>query len=239
MSRFTPYLGIVAALAVGILIAVFSSSTSVVFAPTKPVITTTTSADKPAATTSVETSANVPKNSATTSPPEVKIKNIPTFEPVPPTSVAPIITPPSPVSDSASSELRNALVNIVCYAPVGGVIHSISASGVFIDPKGIILTNAHVGQYFLLADRGVSCKIRSGSPALDRYNAKLIYISPAWLRANPNVLTEESPNGTGEYDFALLAVSGSATASPLPSLFPSVTLALNPPAAGASVVIAS
>ena len=114
-----------------------------------------------------------------------------------------------------------------------------SGSGVIIDPKGIILTNAHIAQYFLLADRGVSCTIRSGSPAVNRYEANLVYISPAWLRANANVLTQTNPSGTGEYDFAFLAITKSKTPEALPSSFPFVPLATVPPASGTPVVIAS
>ena len=119
------------------------------------------------------------------------------------------------------------------------MIHSISGSGIIIDSKGIILTNAHVAQYFLLADRSVSCTIRSGSPAVDKYSAALEYISPAWLKANPNVLTEAAPSGTGEHDFALLAITKSATSTALPSTFPYIQLATLPPAVDAPVVIAS
>lgn len=141
--------------------------------------------------------------------------------------------------DASSSLLRNALVNILCYAPAGGGLHSISGSGVIIDPKGIILTNAHIGQYFLLADRGVTCSIRTGSPAADAYQASLIYVSPAWIHANATVLTQAAPIGTGEYDFALLAITGSKTALALPNAFPAVSLASVPPAAGTPIVIAS
>jgi len=127
----------------------------------------------------------------------------------------------------------------MCYAPAGGSVHSISGSGVVIDSKGIILTNAHIGQYFLLADRNVSCTIRTGSPATDAYKASLIYISPLWIKANATVLTQATPIGTGEYDFALLAITKSATENALPTLFSSIPLALQPPASGTPVVIAS
>jgi len=130
-------------------------------------------------------------------------------------------------------------VNIICQAPAGSKLRSMSGSGVIVDPKGVILTNAHIAQYFLLKDRGVSCSIRSGSPAVDRYDAKLAYISPLWLRKNPEVLTKTAPSGNGEYDFAFLAISQSATSEPLPAVFPFVPLATVPPFPGAPVVIAS
>jgi S1-C subfamily serine protease len=141
--------------------------------------------------------------------------------------------------DAAASVLREALVNIICYASSGSKLQSISGSGVFIDSKGIILTNAHVAQYFLLASRGVSCVIRSGGPAIDKYKAALIYLPYSWVNANADILTKTDPIGTGEYDFALLAVTKSATSSDLPSSLPSIPLAQLPPASGTPVVIAS
>lgn len=139
----------------------------------------------------------------------------------------------------SASALRAALVNIFCYAPAGGSLHSISGSGVIVDPKGIILTNAHVAQYFLLADLGVSCVIRSGSPAKDSYIASLEYISPEWINANKNVLTEASPVGTGEHDFAFLAITKSSTTTTLPATFPYLSLSTMPPVASTPVGIAS
>ena len=127
----------------------------------------------------------------------------------------------------------------MCYVPAGSSLHSISGSGVIVDPKGIILTNAHVAQYFLLADRGVSCTIRAGSPAADSYRAKLIFISPSWINANNALLTEAVPSGTGEHDFALLAITKSSTSTPLPSSFRFLPLATTPPRSSTPVVIAS
>jgi hypothetical protein len=138
-----------------------------------------------------------------------------------------------------STALQAALVNIICYAPTNSAIRSISGSGVFIDPKGIILTNAHIAQYFLLANRGVSCTIRTGGPATNSYKASLVYISPQWINANSDVLAETNPSGTGQYDFALLAVTASATPTPLPSSFPYLPLAHDAPSISTPVVIAS
>jgi S1-C subfamily serine protease len=118
-------------------------------------------------------------------------------------------------------------------------LQSISGSGILIDPKGIILTNAHVAQYFLLADRGVSCSIRAGSPATDQYKASLIYISPSWIHANASVLAQMAPIGTGEYDFALLAITQSETSTALSSSFPYIPLAMMSPDKGTPIVIAS
>ncbi|MCX6786396.1 MAG: serine protease [Candidatus Kaiserbacteria bacterium] len=236
MSRFSPYLGIVAALALGIFISVFSGSTTVsripiiipIASPTTPEVVVA-STKSVGATTSVQTHSSVSKKIPASSTPAAVAVTPPTAE-----SIAAL----NAALDTSALILRSALVNIICYAPARSGIHSISGSGVIIDPKGIILTNAHVAQYFLLADRDVSCTIRSGSPATDSYNAALAYISPAWLKANPTVLTKTTPSGTGEYDFAFLAITKSATDSKLPSIFPYMTLSTTPPK-DTPVVIAS
>ena len=179
---------------------------------------------------------------AKSTPKKITPKSTPVPAVVPvttPAPAAPVVPASNSALDATASALRTSLVNILCDAPAGGSLHSISGSGIFIDPKGIILTNAHIGQYFLLADKGAKCTIRTGSPAVDKYNAALIYISPKWLRANANVLTQILPSGTGEYDFALLAVSKSATVDPLPDSFPFLPLATTPPSAGTPVVIAT
>lgn len=251
MNRFAPYFVIVAALLLGVFIAVFSSATVV---PSSPVIVQTTASSTVTvvsnptlpqlAVPSLVSGASPATSFAVQAPPVKKIKSPP---PVPVAAVS--ITPPAPPAplpapssaelDASATALRAALVNIVCYVPVGSGLHSILGSGVFVDSKGIILTNAHIAQYFLLADRGAVCKIRTGSPATDRYISKLIYISPVWLNANASVLTQENPSGTGEYDFALLAVTKSATIESLPSSFSSIPLATTPSDTGTPVVIAS
>lgn len=149
------------------------------------------------------------------------------------------ITFASTSASSASKALQAALVNIICYAPTNGTLHSISGSGIIINPKGIILTNAHIAQYFLLANHGVSCAIRTGGPATAKYKASLMYISPEWLRANANVLTETNPQGTGQYDFALLIITTSINSARFPVTFPYVPLANGAPSIGTPVVIAS
>jgi len=233
MSRLAPYLGIIAGLLCGSFIIFFSSRTTVVYIPATVVIPEVVSH---VSTTTTSTQTIAPAERAPS-------KVVSTTIPVPPPSSG-----RSAALTAAGSALIDALVNIICYAPAGSALHSISASGVFIDPKGIILTNAHVAQYFLLADKGVSCTIRSGTPAADRYTADLIYISPTWLKKNPSVLTETLPNGTGEYDFAFLAVSQSAprkdsgqatTTMSLPASFPFVPLATVSPFTDTPVVIAS
>jgi S1-C subfamily serine protease len=269
MSRFAPYASLVAAILLGAFIIFFAGKVPVSYAPTvsTPIASSTLSVEpgfsfpnlslpslvpetNVASSTPLEAIA-VPKAKTVTSPPPavVQTRSSPaesnpfatSTTPAEPSALAP--TPLAPFGnaelDSAATTLRSALVNIVCYMPAGSRIHSISGSGVIVDPKGIILTNAHIAQYFLLADRKATCSIRVGSPATLAYQAALIYISPLWLRENPTTISEAQPSGTGEFDFALLAVTKSSTATPLPAVFPFMPLAQVPLSTGSPVVIAS
>ena len=243
MSRLAPYLGIVVALILGIFIVAFSGSVTVVrVAETNLQAASSTLLVLPDLVlpditlpqlAPAEQKASVPEK--TVSP--AASMPVPTPAPTPVIVSAPV--PDAGALDRAASTLRAALVNIICYMPAGSGLHSISGSGVIVDAKGFILTNAHIAQYFLLADRGADCTIRAGSPAADRYDAALAYIPSAWLSENANVLTLAAPTGTGEYDFAILAVTKSATRDALPAEFPFISLAQTPPSAGTRVVIAS
>ena len=268
MSDLTPHQGLVAALIVGVFAIAFSSQVSVVRAPTMlPPAASSLAVLPPTITLPPLTLPSFePRQSEVATPApapsEAPPARVPTAQAAPATAPKEVAPPPTtpaatatvvPVaatvlpisattlsSDHVSAELHGALVNILCVGVIGrGSPRLISGSGVFINPKGIILTNAHVAQYFLLDNRGIDCAIRTGEPATVSYTAALIFISGAWLTANPGVITETLPTGTGEYDFALLAVTDSATKSPLPATFPAVSLATTPPAVGTPIVIAS
>ncbi len=139
-------------------------------------------------------------------------------------SSAPNIIPekiiPQPIEQPAinlielNAAARKAIVNIICVSETGGYFQPITGSGVIISPKGIILTNAHIGQYFLLENYPVEnfldCQIRRGDIAAVDYGAKLIYISSAWVEKNAENIILQEPKGTGENDYALLAINKSA-----------------------------
>lgn len=126
---------------------------------------------------------------------------------------------------------RSAVVNILCESNGQGPFRSISGSGVTIDPRGVILTNAHIGQYFLVRDYpspdSMRCIIRTGSPATPAYEARLMFLPQAWVNNNPLAIRTSGAIGTGEDDYALLAITGSATNSPLPTTFPHVPFDAN------------
>lgn len=142
----------------------------------------------------------------------------------------------------ALGDLRDSLVNIVCVARDGSV-RSVSGSGVIISKDGLILTNSHIAQLYLLKNypnkNNVVCVVRNGNPARTAYYADIAYISPSWMERNPLTLVLKNPTGTGQDDFALLAITASATDAPLPETFPYVPLTSDEPYDGEAVAIGS
>lgn len=152
--------------------------------------------------------------------------SIPKAEQELPPIIQKTISPIASVSE-VNVEVRKALVNILCTTSAGGSLKPITGSGVIIDKRGVILTNAHIAQYFLLKDfpfkNNVDCVIRTGSPATPQYRASLLFISPAWIEANHKNIISQNPMGTGEHDFALLLIDSTTNTSvPLPTSFPYV-----------------
>ncbi|TAJ13882.1 trypsin-like serine protease [Patescibacteria group bacterium] len=181
--------------------------------------------------------------------PEVTKKPIPATPPKPSTAtntvVAPEVAPaqPSLSSSNLNTLARASIVNVLCVTKTGGPLNSISASGVIIDPRGTIVTNAHVGQYFLLrnypSENFVECTIRTGSPAAPMYTAELLFISPSWIRDNANKINQDRPTGNGEHDYAFLRITGTVHKNILlPSSFPYLPLSVNPPTEGEQVLVA-
>jgi S1-C subfamily serine protease len=117
---------------------------------------------------------------------------------------------------------RRAVVNILC-TPRGGSLRPTTGSGVMIDPRGVILTNAHVAQYVLLAQSGkfdLTCTVRSGSPATPNWIPEVLYIPTAWIIAHAADINKERATGTGEYDYALLRISSDLRGMPLTEPLP-------------------
>lgn len=146
-------------------------------------------------------------------------------------------------SDQLNTRTRAALVNILCTTKAGGYLNPISGSGVVVDGAGVILTNAHVGQYFLLRDYptpgNVDCIVRTGSPAQPAYRAELLYLPPVWIAKNANQIIAQEAMGTGENDYAFLLITSSTSGSPLPTAFAQVPITTDTPARGDGVLLAS
>ena len=127
-----------------------------------------------------------------------------------------------------NQKTREALVNIFCVTKSGGIFKPASGSGIIIDKRGIILTNAHVAQYFLLKDyleqNFIECIVRVGSPARALYKVEPIFISPSWIQNNADNITQQSPTGTGEDDYALLLITEYTDKNKtLPKIFPFIS----------------
>ncbi len=148
----------------------------------------------------------------------------------------------------AVGTIRSVLVNITCKIKTARTILYTYGSGVVISPKGYILTNAHVAQYFLLKNypstKASACVIRTGSPARARYNATIVFLSSDWLytSSTSTIQMTKPKSETGKHDIAVLAITGNANNDAhekMPNLFPFVSLATNTPYVNEPVVIGS
>ncbi len=130
------------------------------------------------------------------------------------------------LSGSTTNDPFDALVNIFCTFKTKDYIRTTTGTGFFIDPDGIIMTNAHIAQFLLLEKTDsfgdADCIVRSGSPAAPRYRADLLYIPPTWIQENASLIDDAAPMGTGERDYALLYVTEDIDSSPLPATFPAL-----------------
>lgn len=121
-----------------------------------------------------------------------------------------------------------ALVNIYCTFVTKDTIRTTTGTGFFVHSDGVIITNAHVAQYLLLETTDLlgeaDCVIRQGNPAIAKYRVELLYLPPAWIQQNADVIDSVAPTGTGERDYALLYVSESLTDEPLPARFPALAV---------------
>lgn len=110
---------------------------------------------------------------------------------------------------------QQSIINIFCVSTKGNMVSISTGSGVVVSDSGIILTNAHVAENFLIPNR--DCSIRQGEIAMDKYKGSLVYINENWLKSNAGVLFSQSSRGTGENDFALISLNSNYDGSVLNS----------------------
>lgn len=127
------------------------------------------------------------------------------------TTIDQSVTPTQlPLFQDTPTKIKSALVNIYCTSKQGSTQKLITGSGVIINSRGIVLTDAHVAEYILVQKDyqsvNMQCYAKTGSPASIKYDVELVYISPAWVRNNSNNLRETAPLETGESDFALIKI---------------------------------
>lgn len=118
--------------------------------------------------------------------------------------------------------VRGSVINIFCTTKSGGDLRPLSGSGIIISKNGIILTNAHIGQYFLIRDYKVkdflTCVGRTGSPAYPEYKLELVYLPDEWLTENAEKINDENPLSTGENDYAFVVITGSTSGRELSNI---------------------
>lgn len=169
----------------------------------------------------------------TEKPSEKPVSAPPVIEETPPVENQPTPEVALPLSFSKiNTDTAAALVNVLCSQNVAGAVNPITGSGVIIDPRGVVITNAHVAQFFLLEDypieNSLNCILRTGSPARATYTAELLYISPEWISLHANDIRNSEPKGTGEHDYAFLRITGRTDPNAnLPSVFPFVSLSID------------
>lgn len=113
---------------------------------------------------------------------------------------------------------KDAVVNLFCTDRYGGLEGISSGSGVVIDPRGIILTNAHVALPFLFDTWPETslkeCSVRIGSPASPLYKAAILYMPEVFVtEAVKNAYVAEDNNVYGRGDYALLVIKGPVSSS--------------------------
>lgn len=159
-----------------------------------------------------------------------------------PSAPAEAVSPPAPAPSAPfpfNPAWADAIVNLFCgdlYGLFGGDIAS--GSGVVIDPRGIILTNAHVGMLFLFSEWPIQsplfdCMVRTGSTAVGQYRAALLHIPGDFVassalemsRSRVHKINREGILPNGKKDYALLYITRTTDPnrtfpSPIPSLSP-------------------
>ncbi len=188
--------------------------------------------------------SSTPQQATTTHdapPPEVLVPEspVPELEPEPQE-----ILPPSPSAlEIARETAQRAVVNILCEPEAPGGTMAVSGTGVVIDPRGVILTNAHVAQYVLLASReeiNLACVVRTGSPAMKSWKTELLYIPPEWVDEHAEDIIKTRPSGTGEHDYALLLATEGINGEPVGSVpFVQVETAIETYVVGTTVVLSA
>ncbi len=169
-------------------------------------------------------------------PPAVIVPPVVVQTPTPPKGTVEVLPTQPTIVDADIADVRKAIVNILCTSKKTG-LKSISGSGFIIDSRGLILTAAHVGQFFLLDDVDMSCVIRMGDPAHTLYKAKPVYVSQGWIGSNSHAIVESMATGNGKNDYAILAITASATAASLPASFPHLSLGSVVPSTGDDIII--
>lgn len=191
----------------------------------KPEIYVAPKTENPPLIEKISTTTPIVKNeqetqSTTTTKKEVKKEAVKIVENKTPST--PIVNEPPVNFELINENSRKTIVNIFCTTKYGD-LSPISGTGVIVNGNGLVLTNAHIGQYLLIKDFRekdyINCVARTGSPAYPKYKLELVYISENWVYENKSILKEQTPKGTGENDYAFLRITGPISGNDFPNGF--------------------
>ena len=129
---------------------------------------------------------------------------------------------------------KDAVVNLFCTdMNDGGVM---SGSGVIIDPRGVILTNAHVAADHIFgewpAKKLNNCVVRTGSPAYPLYRARIVYMPKQFVAEMvESQYVPEGENATtyGIRDYTLMYITEPISeTTKMPAAFPYIPISAQP-----------
>jgi len=158
-----------------------------------------------------------------------KISPIP-LTPIVPMTQAPTLAPTEETQLQTTGTLEvtpeiksisEATMNLVCTQNTAAGTLVVSGTGTVIDPRGVILTNAHVAEHFLASyfSPGIECSVRNVNTG-EEYRAQVLFMPSRWVAGHAGDLLKTDEYGTGEDDFSLLIITGRVfQALPLPSSF--------------------
>lgn len=136
------------------------------------------------------------------------------------------------IETKISNNIDDVSLNIICVNKEGNRIEVSTGSGTIISSNGVVLTNAHVAQNFLLKDypkaNYMDCSLYRENLTIYGYKARILYISNQWIEDNYYLIKSLTPTGTGENDYALLAITGSTNpAIRISSSFPYTSFSIS------------